>query len=159
MNILYTALGVFMLFGTFGCSLFVLTKIRKMQKLVGHVSQKGTFNDLRRASFVCLFQASSYTIYSILLIYMRLYAMGIISMEDSTPLILRILLHAFTELQNPMFLLFAIIDTVIPMILLRSYRRTIRYLCLKPYRMVVGRKTMSVIVSTDLTPRINNLVK
>ncbi|KAI1698977.1 hypothetical protein DdX_17588 [Ditylenchus destructor] len=151
---LYTAIEVFMLLGTFGCSLFVLLRIHKMKKFAQNSTQSDTFNNLRRASFVCLFQSFFYTIYTMLLIYMRLYDMKIITREPSSPVVLRILLAVLSELQNPMFLLFTILDTLIPMFLLRSYRRTIKRLCSKPYRLIVGQKSSVVTVSTYTTVKV-----
>jgi hypothetical protein len=164
--ILYTGLEVFMLIATFGCSTLVLLKIRKMIKLVGHNSNFTTFDDLRRAAFVCIFQACFYAIYTLLLCYMRLYVFGIIVQAKSDFLIA--LLSILTELQNLLFLLFVILDALIPMILLRSYRNTIRKVCLVCYHIVryTGRKPMSIMKVTlqpskrlnSITPRINNLM-
>ncbi|KAI1714341.1 hypothetical protein DdX_08434 [Ditylenchus destructor] len=156
----YMGMEIFMLLGTFGCSLFVILKIRKLKKLLGKNTQMEGFNNLRRASFACLFQAFFYSIYTSLLIYMRLYGMRIITSGDSTATILRILLRVFSEIQNPMFLLFTILDTLVPMMIIKSYRKTITKICLVPYRLFVGEKVTIATVSTYTTPvRINNLVK
>lgn len=165
---LYMAIDGFMLIATFSCSFLVLLKIRKMMKLVGDHSPLNTFDDLRRAVFVCLFQACFYAIYTLLLCYMNLYNMGIIHNSGSN--FLMVLLRMLTELQNPMFLLFVILDTLIPMVVLKSYRKTIRKVCLKGYfliRYMAGMQQITVKVLMPLnvqnhpimaTQKINNLV-
>ncbi|KAI1698978.1 hypothetical protein DdX_17589 [Ditylenchus destructor] len=125
-----------------------------MKKFAQNSTLSDTFNNLRRASFVCLFQSFFYTIYTMLLIYMRLYDMQIITNEPSSPVVLRILLRLIIEIKHPMFLLFTILDTLIPMFLLRSYRTTIKRLCSKPYRLIVGQKSSTVTVSTYTTVKV-----
>ncbi|KAI1699221.1 hypothetical protein DdX_17466 [Ditylenchus destructor] len=148
---LYMGMEIFMLLGTFGCSLLVLLKIRNLAVLVGLNTQTQRINDLRTAAFICIFQAFFYAIYTILLIYMRLYDMQIIITEPSSPVILRILLRVFSELQNPMFLLFTILDTLIPMILLKSYRKTISKLFLKSCHIFFRQKSTIVISAHAIT--------
>ncbi|KAI1695259.1 hypothetical protein DdX_19688 [Ditylenchus destructor] len=118
-----------------------------MRQLVRYSSQLETISNLRRASFTCLFQAIFYAIYTTVLVYMLLYNLKVITFNDTSPLTFQVLLRIFSEIQNPMFLLFTIIDTLIPILLLRSYRRTIRKLCLHSYRLVAGKKTTENMVT------------
>jgi hypothetical protein len=81
-----------------------------------------------------------------------------------------VLLNMLTELQNPIFLLFVILDTLIPMVVLKSYRKTIRKVCLKSYlliRYMAGMQQITVKVLMPLnaqnqpivaTQKINNLI-
>lgn len=132
-------LNAFMLVGTFGCSISILIQIRSMLKLFEHNSQLNTFKDLRRAAFVCLCQVCTYAIYTFFFIYLRLYNAGILPIsyfDDNKYAFLHVLLSIIADILEPIYLLFMILDSFIPMILLRSYRKTIRKVWKKSYRAI-----------------------
>jgi hypothetical protein len=74
-NNAYICLGISsaLLIGTIIFSTLVVLKIRGMMKLVSN-SKLSTYSDLRKAAFICLFQACVNSVYMISSIYMHIYA-------------------------------------------------------------------------------------
>ena len=94
-----------------------------MLNLVKHNSELPILYDLRRAAIVCIFQATCYAIYLIVILYYRFYDLlgyypgssFVSAMRNVTGL-----------LKEPLYLIFIIIDAIIPMMFLRSYRNSFK---------------------------------
>jgi hypothetical protein len=112
-------IGLFILLGTFLCTFLVLRKFYKMIQLIGDDSS--TLNDVKRAAFVCIFQAVFVSLHLILLSYGTTYIRYIICTDDCN-VFMNNLNTIVTELQRPLYLLFIILDTLFTLIILRSYR-------------------------------------
>jgi hypothetical protein len=111
----------FLLCGNIICSTCVFLKIRNMMKLVDSNSRLSTFSDLRKAAFVCTFQSCTISLHlattffvSLFQIYLRFDR----RIFDSLFGLYMILAPA----QFPLYQLFVIIDTLITLLVLRSYR-------------------------------------
>ncbi|KAI1714764.1 hypothetical protein Ddc_11199 [Ditylenchus destructor] len=148
-RMLYTTMELGLLFGTYACAVLVLGQIQKMKKEVDHWQQSGIYDALRRASFVCLFQAFLYTVSTALAIYMRLYTPQTVTSSDTASLtnFFNLSLDVIGYFHIPLFLIFTTLDTVIPLIILRTYKTTIRRLFTRSYDIVTRRKSTTTVTS------------
>ncbi|KAI1700394.1 hypothetical protein DdX_16729 [Ditylenchus destructor] len=140
---LNTAFSLVLLTATFSCLFSVLYQIRKMAKEVAHNTQLAVYDALRRASFVCLFQATFYSMYTFMKMHMLLYNLRIITQEV---IILYVLGRIFYDLEHTLFLLFIVLDMLIPLALIKSYRSTTTKLYSTIRGRIFGQKTTSVIL-------------
>lgn len=140
------------LIGTFSCSFFVLLKIRQMMKLVSHNTELSTLDDLRRAAFLCVFQACFYTIYMISILYYRFYYLLLNNGEQD---LLYLLLRVINTLGNPIYLSFVILDSLVPMILLKSYRKTLRKVFSFVLRVIWKKQNSVGTVTINIIPSEN----
>lgn len=108
--------------GTFIFSFLIFLKIRQMMKLVGHNSQHNTLNNLRRAAFVCLIQASLASFYFAMNFYIFFYEFLYSDIERLPYGFLYSLYIIFFILKYDIYHLVAIIDTFIILFMLTSYR-------------------------------------
>lgn len=121
-DIILLVLNVMMLFGTFLCSILVLLKIQQMMKLATYTTELGLLDDLRRAAMVCIFQACFYSIYMACTGYQRFYQ---VLWEDGNPPFLLLVKNVTNDLLNPLYLLAVLLETSVPIILLKSYRKNL----------------------------------
>lgn len=116
------------LFITICCSVLIFMQIKKMMNLVGHESRFDTFNDLRKAAFICIFQTCIISLFLITTFYLHLYSNVIDPLidEESMSMTMWDIFIILTELQYSIYQLFAIIDTLVTLLVLRSYRNALK---------------------------------
>jgi hypothetical protein len=119
----YVCLVVLLLIGTFTCSFLVLLKIRQMIKLVEHNTKLDILYDLRKAAIVCICQAGFYSIYMALVFYYRLYLLFMGDIDPDRNNGYHVALIITDGIRDPLYLIFVIADTVLPMVLLKSYKK------------------------------------
>lgn len=119
----FVMLGVdfFLLIGTLTCSTFIFLKIRKMMELVGNDSNFNTYNDLRRAAFVCIFQTCLISLHLASTFYTQLFSSSL-CWNDHLFDLLFVSFMILSPLQYPLYQLFIIIDSLMTLIVLKSYR-------------------------------------
>lgn len=120
-HMIMLSIDLILLCGNVICSTFVFLKIRNMMKLVDNSSQLSTFSDLRKAAFVCIFQTCLISLHLSTTFFVSLFQISLrfdIGFFNSF-----FSLYMFlAPVQLPMYQLIAIIDTLITLIVLRSYR-------------------------------------
>uniref|UniRef100_A0A914DWC8 G-protein coupled receptors family 1 profile domain-containing protein n=1 Tax=Acrobeloides nanus TaxID=290746 RepID=A0A914DWC8_9BILA len=140
------------IFGTILCVSLVILKIRNMMKMV-EGSKLNTLSDLRKAALLCIFQASVLSLHASTLLYTQFYT-GFVhpvleelqhgSPLDQNPLPptlsnippSRTMLFTFLILDNwryTLYQLYVIIDTFMTLFVLRSYRHTLKHVCLNAW--------------------------
>lgn len=115
-------LNLFLLFSTILCSIFIFIKVNKMMKFVEISLQLCTYNDLRRATFICLFQTFLNSIHMVSNLYTYLF---VSRLKNDQYLFDKLYVSyiILASLNFPIFQLFMILDSLMSMFVLRSYRQ------------------------------------
>lgn len=120
--LIFGTIFIFM-FAIYFCSFLVLLKIRLMMKMVEStmVPNSSTLSDLKRASFVCLFQVFLLTIHLMGLFFSQLFA-EILSEYENT---FRTFVGAYLRIvpfHTTIYNFIVLMDTLVTLFVLRSYR-------------------------------------
>jgi hypothetical protein len=120
-----------------------------MIKMVAHSTELTILGDLRRAAFVCIFQAGFYSIYMITVLYYRFYTLFSYQSHDSLAFSIMIVI---STIQKPLYLFFVILDALVPM---KSYRKSFKkvFKCLFRIVRIVTEQQISTVL-TIKTPII-----
>lgn len=119
---LYIFILIFTFLATFGCSLLVLYKIHEMTKLVVVGHELSQLYDLRRAALVCVFQSSFYLIYILAVLYQKTHELFLQGSSYTFDAVYQVV-HDGKDI---LYLFVIILDTLPPLILLRTYRKSMK---------------------------------
>ena len=148
-----------LLIGTIFCSILIFLNIRKMMKMVDSNSIYNTYNDLRRAAFVCIFQACLISLDLLVTAYLILYS-DIIHylIVPSSRLFFSDLGTILAKWRYSLFQIFVIIDTSVTLSVLRSYRNVLKKIFSWLYDLI-SRKRFKKKKNVVFVKSVNNVNK
>lgn len=132
-NIYNLIISFFLLSCTIFCSILIVIKIRRMKKLVQNNPNLQSYRDLNRAAFICIFQALIISLHLLNSVYCLIF-LNYIQYDKYLFDSFFVGYIVLNPLQYPLYYTFVIIDSVMTMVVLKSYRA----IFVRIYRKVVG---------------------
>lgn len=112
----------FLLLCTIFCSCLIFLKIRKMKKLVANYQNFSSHRDLKRAAFICVFQASIISLNLLNSIFCQIFINNLANDVYLFNIFFGVYMF-LNSLQYAIYYFFVIIDSFVTLIVLRTYRR------------------------------------
>lgn len=152
-------------FSTMFCSTLVFIKLKNLMKMIDSHSKLSTYSDLRRASYICVFQNLSISLHIFAAFYVTFYTKYFMYNADiaitDVWVFFTNLNVILAQFKFCIYQMFVIVDTTATLFVLRSYRNELKKVGRFLVRMITkpwDKKKMEVEV-VRMGTRMNNFTK
>lgn len=138
---------VIVLLGTLICSYFILAKLKSLMILSQNTTDLAIYANIKKAMYICIFQAASSAVLVLSLAYINAY----LTFYGSDPSYLAYMFFITVVALHPgLFSTLAILESIIILVVLKSYRESIKYGVLKMFKKIGGKPNQATISSPTI---------